>query len=293
MLDIRPSPIAGKWYEADPTLLARIVDGYLDDAQLPELDGEVLAVIAPHAGHQYSGAVAGYAFAALRGASTAGFDAPHLNPPLSARKKLVAVISPMHHPYSQPLITSAHDAYSTPLGDVPIDKDALNELDEALKSDLGFGLSPVSNDPEHSLEIELPFLQCALKSEWQLLPVMVRAQEPRVSEALGKALARVLANKNFALVASTDLSHFYNQKTALYYDRAMLDQIESFSPEGAFDLERAGKGFACGLGAFTAVLWASHALGADKVKVLRHATSGDVTGDYSSVVGYGAAVVLK
>lgn len=291
MLDVRPSLIAGTWYEADPAILARIVDGYLDEAQLPELDGEVLAVIAPHAGHQYSGAVAGYAFAALRRAERSAVLS--LSKGRSASPKLVAVIAPMHHPYSQPLITSAHDAYSTPLGDVPIDKDALNELDKALKSDLGFGLSPVSNDPEHSLEIELPFLQRALNSGWKLLPVMVRAQEPRVSEALGKALARVLANRNFALVASTDLSHFYNQKTALQYDRAMLDQIESFSPEGAFDLERAGRGFACGLGAFTAVLWASRALGADKVKVLRHATSGDVTGDYSSVVGYGAAVILK
>ena len=277
MPDVRPSPIAGKWYESDPTILARIVDGYLDEAKLPELDGEVIAVIAPHAGYQYSGAVAGYAFETLRGRSP----------------KLVAVIAPMHHPYSQPLITSAHDAYSTPLGDVLIDQDALNKLDEALQSHLGFGLSPVSNDPEHSLEIELPFLQRALKPGWKLLPVMVRAQEPRVSEALGKALAGVLANKNFVLVASTDLSHFYNQKTALNYDRAMLDQIETFSPEGAFDLERAGRGFACGLGAFTAVLWASRQLGAEKVKVLRHATSGDVTGDYSSVVGYGAAVIMK
>ena len=277
MLDVRPSPIAGKWYEADPTILARIVDGFLDDTQLPELDGEVLAVIAPHAGHQYSGAVAGYAFSALRGRSP----------------ELVAVIAPMHHPYSQPLITSAHDAYFTPLGNIPIDRDVLSELDTVLKSDLGFGLSPVSNDPEHSLEIELPFLQRALKPDWKLLPVMVRAQEPRVSEALGKALGSVLASKNFALVASTDLSHFYNQETALNYDRAMLHQIESYSPEGAFDLERAGKGFACGLGAFTAVLWAARQLGAFKVKVLRHATSGDVTGDYSSVVGYGAAVILK
>ncbi|MCI0552740.1 MAG: AmmeMemoRadiSam system protein B [Anaerolineae bacterium] len=277
MLDVRPSPIAGTWYEGDAKVLARVVDAYLDDAQLPELDGEVIAVIAPHAGHRYSGAVAGYAFASLQ----------------KQTPDLVAVIAPMHHPYSQPLITTAHEAYSTPLGNVPIDKKALHELDEALKPELGFGLSPVSNDPEHSLEIELPFLQRAFKSKWKLLPVMVRAQEARVSEGLGKALAKVLADKNFILVASTDLSHFYNQKTALTYDRAMLDQIESFSPEGAFDVERAGKGFACGLGAFTAVMWASRELGADKVKVLRHATSGDVTGDYSSVVGYGAAVILK
>jgi AmmeMemoRadiSam system protein B len=122
---------------------------------------------------------------------------------------------------------------------------------------------------------------------------MVRAREPRVSKKLGEALAHILRDKKFVLVASTDLSHFYNQQTALTYDRAMLHAIETFDPDQAFDLERAGKGFACGLGAFTAVLWAARALGADTVKVLRHATSGNVTGDYSSVVGYGAAVILK
>lgn len=276
-LDVRPSPIAGKWYEGDPKMLARLVDEYLEEAQLPELDGEVIAVIAPHAGHTYSGAVAGYAFAALRG----------------RKPDLVAVVAPMHHPYFEHLITTAHDAYSTPLGKIPVDKDVLNELDAALKSELGFALSPVLRDPEHSLEIELPFLQRALSSQWKLLPVMVRAREPRVSQGLGKALAQVLRDKSFVMVASTDLSHFYNQQTALTYDRAMLNEIESFNPEGAFDLERAGKGFACGLGAFTAVMWAARELGADKVKVLRHATSGNVTGDYSSVVGYGAAAILK
>ena len=258
-------------------MLARIVDEYLDDAQLPELDGDVIAVIAPHAGHTYSGAVAGYAFAALRG----------------REPDLVAVIAPMHHPYREPLITSAHDAYSTPLGDISVDKNALGKLGIVLKSEVGFGLSPIQRDPEHSLEIELPFLQRALSSKWKLLPVMVRAREPRVSEGLGKALAQVLRDKNFVMVASTDLSHFYNHQTALTYDRAMLNEIEAFNPDGAFDLERAGKGFACGLGALTAVMWASRELGADQVKVLRHATSANVTGDYSSVVGYGAAAILK
>ena len=277
MLDVRPSPIAGKWYEGNAKALARSIDDFLDNAKLPELSGDVVGVVAPHAGHIYSGAVAAYAFATLR----------------DRQPDIVAVISPMHHPYYEPLITTSHEAYRTPLGDVPVDKSALNELDVVLKSELGFGLSPVARDPEHSLEIELPFLQRALKSEWKLLPIMVRAQEPRVSERLGKALAQVLRNKNFAQVASTDLSHFYNQTTALKYDRFMLDQIEAFDPDAAFDAERAGKGFACGLAAFTAVLWASRELGGNKVKVLRHATSGDVTGDYSSVVGYGAAAILK
>ena len=164
-LNVRPSPIAGRWYEGNLKALSRSIDKFLDDAQLPELDGEVVGVIAPHAGHIYSGGVAGYAFAALR----------------SLSPSLVAVISPMHHPYNDPLITTAHDAYQTPLGNIPVDNDALNELDVVLKSELGFGLSPVPHDPEHSLEIELPFLQRALKSEWKLLPVMVRAQDPRVS----------------------------------------------------------------------------------------------------------------
>jgi MEMO1 family protein len=277
MIDIRPSPIAGRWYEENPTTLAETVDEYLDNAQLPVLDGDVMGVIAPHAGHQYSGEVAGYAFAALRG----------------LRPDLVVVAGPMHHPYNQPLLTTTHTAYSTPLGTIPVDKIALNELDVLAKAELGFGFTPIAKDPEHSLEIELPFLQRIFQHEWKLLPIMVRALEEQVSEGLGKSLATVLRDRNFVLVASTDLSHFFKQDTALGYDRAMLSEIESFNPAGAFDLDRARKGFACGLGAFTAVLWAARKLGADKVKILRHATSANVTGDYSSVVGYGAAAILK
>ena len=275
--DLRPSPIAGTWYEGKPKTLERVIDAYLDQAELPDLPGEVVAVIAPHAGHRYSGAVAGYAFAALR----------------NRVPDLLAVISPMHHPYAQPLITSSHEAYSTPLGPIPIDKSAINELDAALKTDLGISLSAVPRDPEHSLEIELPFLQRALASDFKLLPVMVRAQDPQISAGLGKALASVLSGKNYILVASTDLSHFYNQETANRLDNEMLHQIESFSPEGIFEAERTGKGFACGHAAVAAILWAARELGADSVKILNYATSGDVTGDYSGVVGYGAAAILK
>ncbi|PJH74467.1 MAG: AmmeMemoRadiSam system protein B [Anaerolineae bacterium CG_4_9_14_0_8_um_filter_58_9] len=276
-MDVRPSPIAGTWYEGRPKALAAEIDRYLEQAELPELPGEVIAVVAPHAGHRYSGAVAGYAFAAVRG------RAPDL----------VAVISPMHHPYFEPLLVTAHAAYATPLGEIPVDKQAVTELDAVLVKELGFGLSPVTRDPEHSLEIELPFLQRTLASQFKLLPVMVREQSPKVSEKLGKALAKVLKERNALLVASTDLSHFYIQDEANTYDAEMLRQIEAFSPEGIFKAERSGKGFACGFAAVAAVLWAARELGADTVKVLHHATSGDVTGDYSSVVGYGAAVVLK
>lgn len=275
-LDLRPSPIAGAWYEGNRDRLAHDVDNYLD-VPLPVLDGEVVAVIAPHAGHRYSGPVAGYSFAPLRGRS---FD-------------LVAVISPFHNLAYQPLLTTVHGAYTTPLGILPVDKAALNEVDLTLKGDLGFGLSPISRDNEHSLEIELPFLQRALTGGFQLLPIMVRAQDSEVAQGLGRALAQVLKGKNALLVASTDLSHFYDQKTANRLDESMLQCFASFQPDKIFEYEQSGKGFACGHAAVAAVLWAARELGADKVQVLHHATSGDVTGDYEQVVGYGAAVVLK
>ena len=122
---------------------------------------------------------------------------------------------------------------------------------------------------------------------------MVRQVDPHTSRELGTALAETLAGRNALLVASTDLSHFYSQSEANALDGEMLKQIESFAPDKLFDTEASGKGYACGLGATAAVLWAARALGADKVQVLNHATSGDVTGDFSSVVGYGAAVLLK
>jgi AmmeMemoRadiSam system protein B len=276
-LNLRPSPIAGRWYEGQPKALANSIDNYLDEAKIPEIKGEVMAVIAPHAGHIYSGGVAGHAFATLRGQSP----------------ELVAVVSPMHQYYPHPLITSSHDAYQTPLGSILIDRDAVEALNATLRSKLNFELTPVSHDPEHSLEIELPFLQRALASEFKLLPIMVRSQDRHVLEELGRSLAQVLKDKRFKLVASTDLSHFYDQQTAKKLDSEMLKQIEAFSPEGVLEAEQRGTGFACGHAAVATVLWACRSLGADTVKLLNYATSGDITGDTSSVVGYGAAAVLK
>jgi AmmeMemoRadiSam system protein B len=276
-LDIRPSPIAGQWYPGDKARLADSVDRYLQAAGQPVLDGEIVAIMVPHAGHLYSGPVAGYAFAALRG----------LLP------ELVAVVSPMHYPYFQALLTSSHTHYATPLGNIRIDQEALRTLDEHVKKELGYGLAHIKNDPEHSLEIELPFLQRALKGSFKLLPVMVREQSAQVARPLGTALARTLAGRQALLVASTDLSHFENQATANALDAEMLRCVEAFDPAGVIRAEEEGKGFACGRGALAAVMWAAKELGADHIQVLRHATSGDVTGDFDRVVGYGAAVMLR
>jgi AmmeMemoRadiSam system protein B len=249
------------------------MDEYLSRVHLPELNGDVVAVIAPHAGHVYSGMVAAHAFAALRGLSP----------------DLVAVLSPFHNLSPYPLITTKHQAYATPLGNIEVDEAALAELQSALD----IPITPIARDREHSLEIELPFLQRVLRNNFKLLPIMIRTQELESAEKLGRALGAVLRNKNALLVASTDLSHFYNQQTANTYDREMLKRFESFDPESIFDAEHTDRGYACGHAAVAVTLWASRELGANKVQILHYATSGDVTGDYSSVVGYGAGVVLK
>jgi MEMO1 family protein len=275
--DVRPSPIAGQWYPADPSSLAERVDSYIQSAQLPHIMGEVVAVMAPHAGHRYSGPVAGYAFATLQG----------LEP------ELVAVISPMHYPFSEPLLTSAHHAYATPLGEIPLDEQAINNLHILLEQELGFGISRIRNDPEHSLEIELPFLQRVLKKPFKLIPVMVRDQHPITAQHLGTALARILQDRQAIIVASSDLSHFYPQSMAEVLDSEFLRQVEAFDPQSVMRVEEEGKGFACGRAAVAAMLWAAKDLGADYVQLLNYATSGDITGDYSGVVGYGAAVVTR
>jgi len=274
-LDTRPSPIAGRWYPADPQELAESVDFYIDQARLPEIQGEVIGVIAPHAGHVYSGPVAGYAFAAVK----------------NLKPEVVAVVSPMHYPYTDAVITSAHTAYSTPLGEILIDQKSLEELEERLGRDQPAPIKRVSRDPEHALEIELPFLQRALPAPFTLLPLMVRELDPRQLENLGVNLARTLRKRHALLVASTDLSHFYPQTAAERLDREMLRRIEAFDPLAVLQAEEEGIGFACGRSAVAVILWAARELGANHVQILHYATSGDVTGDFHQVVGYGAAVI--
>lgn len=272
-LDLRPSPIAGTWYPKDPEVLANSIDAYLKEVQLLTLEGQVLGVIAPHAGHRYSGAVAAHAFATLRG----------LTP------DLVVVISPFHNFDPHPLLTTKHQAYATPLGNIEVDQHTLNEL----QSHLQIPITPIANDKEHSLEIELPFLQRVLKNDFKLLPIMVRAQEETVAKQLGEALAKTIQNRNAILVASTDLSHFYDQQTAQKLDQEMLNRFTTLNPTTIFEAEQTGKGFACGHAAVATAQWAAKELGANNVQILKYATSGDVTGDFQSVVGYGAAAIMR
>lgn len=274
---IRPSPIAGTWYTGDESLLRKEVRHFLDNAVLPPLPGDIVALISPHAGYRYSGSTAGYSYRCVEGKS---YD-------------LCVVVSPLHIYLPAHLLTSAHHAYSTPLGQIEIDQHELSELKHEFFKSSGETLTPIANDSEHSLEIQLPFLQVALASPFKLIPVMVRTNNPHLLKLLGESIARVVKGKNALLVASTDLSHFYSEAEARVLDKNMLNQVLAFSPEGVLETEAKGTGFACGAGAVAAVLWAASALGADKTTLLHHTTSAEETHDNTNVVGYGAVAITR
>jgi AmmeMemoRadiSam system protein B len=273
-MDLRPSPIAGRWYSGQATQLIASVDEDIHTANLALPGGPVVGVIAPHAGHLYSGGVAGHAFKAVHGTQ---FD-------------VVAVLCPSHFHDDGPLLTSGHAAYHTPLGDVPVARETLAQLRAALAP---IPLVAIRHDREHAIEIEVPFLQRALMGEFQLLPIMMRDQSAPVARALGQALAEALTGHSALIVGSSDLAHFLSQAETERLDAELLKHIAAFDPEGVLRAHESGRGFACGHGAIAATLWAARALGATRARVVKHATSGDVSGDYDSVVGYGAAVLWK
>ena len=143
--DTRPSPLAGHWYPAQPKKLAESVDSFIKTAQIPEIKGEILAIVSPHAGHQFSGPVAGYAFKSIA----------ELHP------DLVVILSPFHQFHPGSILTSGHQAYQTPLGEIPVDRESIEFVNRSLQEKAGVELSEVQNDTEHAVEIILPFLQRA------------------------------------------------------------------------------------------------------------------------------------
>jgi AmmeMemoRadiSam system protein B len=279
---IRPSPIAGSWYPDDKKKLSAEIKGYLENAIIPGISGQIIGLITPHAGYFYSGETAGYAYRCLEGMD---FD-------------VCIVVSPLHDYKPEPLLTSAHDYYSTPLGDIEITKGFLaKSSSDEINSQIPY-LHPIANDREHSLEIQLPFLQTALAKPFTLVPIMVRTNDPEILQSTARRLAEEISlyeskSKKVLLVASTDLSHFYSENVANRYDEYMLDKMAAFSPEGVLEAEASHQGFACGAGAVALVLWTAKLLGANKVTILYHSTSAKASGDISSVVGYGAAVITR
>ncbi len=275
--EVRPSPISGTWYSSDPTQLTQEIDRYLHQDPLTGLAGKIKGILVPHAGYRYSGSTAGRAFQQINGLD---FD-------------LVIVLSPFHAFHHGSILTSQHQKYETPLGNIEIDQDLVKNLENQLKIQLEIDLEYVANDQEHSLEIELPFLQQALTAPFSLLPLMTRLVDPQAAKQIAIVVFDLIKNRKCLVVISTDLSHFYPQQIAEKLDQTMLDSVASFSSESVFRTEQEGKGFACGLGAILIGIELTKLMGADKVEIIAHSTSAEQTADWSSVVGYGAAAILS
>lgn len=269
--------LAGRWYPAAPAALRGQVDEYLQAAGRTGQSCQVVGLIAPHAGHIYSGPVAGYAYAAVA----------------SHQYDTVAILSPFHAGHPAPTLTTVFRQYATPLGPVLVDTDNLTRLGEHLNE---AGLPPplpLDRESEHAIEIQLPFLQRALNGDFKLLPLMLASITYCDAQALGRSLARCLTGQKALLIASTDLSHFYPEAAANRMDRALLEAVTGGSVEAVIQSHRSGESQACGIMALVAVMTAVQDLGATDTVILQYATSGAVTGDHEQVVGYPAAAFLK
>ena len=276
--DVRPSPIAGRWYAGDPAVLARHVDEFIRAVKIKkdDLSGCVAGLVVPHAGYIYSGRTAAYAYKAVA-------EQP---------RKLVVILSPLHMYDPHDLITTAYSAYQTPLGDVPLAQTEMTDLDDRLKA-YGLHIEQVGREEEHSLEIQLPFLQRVWQTPFDLMPIMVRTYDHHKIGVFASALAEVLKSHDYLIVASSDLSHFQALNIAQQLDAETLRRISHQDVEMVLAGARDESAPACGAGGIAAMLDATRLLGADRVQILNYSTSADATGDTSSVVGYGAVAVLK
>jgi MEMO1 family protein len=269
---IRESVIAGSWYPGHPETLKKQVKNYLDEAQSPSLGGSLVGFIVPHAGYMYSGGVAAYAYKIL------------LEQPFDR----VLIVAPSHRAHFQGASVYRLGGYRTPLGTIPLDSELIDDL--FAQSSL-FDYSPRAEAEEHSLEIQLPFLQVVLP-EFRLTPILVGDQSFAICRKLAEPIVQACRGKRVLLIASTDLSHFHPYQEAKRLDQVVLDRVASFDPTGlSKDIEK-GTCEACGGGPVITVMLAARELGANKAAVLRYANSGDVTGDTRGVVGYMAAALF-
>jgi AmmeMemoRadiSam system protein B/AmmeMemoRadiSam system protein A len=274
---VREPAVAGQFYPADPAELAKLVDGLLAKAPDPQLP-EVVALVAPHAGYQYSAEVAAHAYAALKG----------------RKITRVVVISPSHidaFPYSA---VFDGEAYATPLGRIPVDRAFAAALANSSKSiqlsDRGH--RPSMGRAEHALEVQLPFLQ-RLLGQFRLVPIIMGDQSYEACRALGLALAASIRGADTVIVASSDLSHYHKYDEAVRLDRKTLRAIEEYDYLSLWRNLQQQVWEACGGGPIVAAMIAAEKLGARQARILKYANSGDVTGDKAQVVGYGAVAIYK
>jgi MEMO1 family protein len=273
MSTIREPSVSGTFYPANPDILRADIDGYLKKVSLDSPPGDVFGLIAPHAGYMYSGQTAAYAYKALSGVH---YDT-------------VIILAPSHQSFFFGAAVQDKGGYKTPLGVAPIDEELADRL--IAKGELVHG-DPRMHRGEHSIEVQVPFLQTVL-DDFKIVPLILgMSQDADSAERLGDLIYECLddRSKKYLIVGSTDLSHYYPYDLAKELDQSAIELIRKFDIKGLkVELAR-GKYEACGAGSIIAAMVVSQKLGATRSSVLDYKNSGDVTGDMSGVVGYVSCV---
>ena len=277
---VREAMVAGSFYPADPAELKSAVDQYLANTASHSISGQVMAIISPHAGYVYSAHVAAEGYALLRGKDI----------------KRVIVIAPTHVEAFRGVSVYDGDAYVTPLGRIPVDKEFASQLSQKnsllMLSSKGHETKRMGRG-EHALEVQLPFLQRTL-AQFNLVPIIMGDQEYETCRVLGLALADLIKDDKTLIVASSDLSHFHSYGEAKQLDSKVINSVLEWD---YFNLHRnlqSGICEACGGGPIITAMIACETMGANEAKLLKYANSGDIPeGDKSRVVGYTSIALIK
>ena len=265
---VREPAVAGYFYPRSPEALSREISGYTAQA------GEkisALACIVPHAGYMYSGHVAGAVYGRLQ------------------LPRRFIILCPNHTGFGRPLAIMTEGAWQTPLG--------LAQMDHALADSLRLSCPLLEEDDmahrgEHAIEVQLPFLQSAL-SDFTFVPIAIGTAKYEPLQALGEAMAGVLRDQSdkVMLISSSDMNHYEPDDVTRVKDRKAIDQILALDPRGLYDVVMQESISMCGFGPTVAALTAARLLGANSAEVIKYATSADISGDRSAVVGYAGVVI--
>ena len=262
---LRLPAVAGQFYPANPAELSSQVEKYTKE-ETAQTKIKVRACLVPHAGYIYSGGVAGAVFARI------------------VLPKKILLLGVRHYPRGEPLAILSEGVWRTPLGDVAIDSALANELKKscpALRED------SVAHSREHSLEVELPFLQ-VLSARFSFVPVAVGTLNFQDLRETGEGIARVLEKtaEEVLIVTSSDMNHYEDDETTRAKDAKAIECMLRLDAKGLYETCRDEKISMCGLGPAIAMLTAMNRSGVEKAALLRYATSGDVNGNREEVVGY-------
>jgi AmmeMemoRadiSam system protein B len=266
---LRPPAVAGRFYPSNPAELTALVHQYTK-REPGNAPAHVKACLVPHAGYVYSGHVAGAVFARV------------------ALPKKILILGVRHFPRGEPLAILSNGAWRTPLGDAEIDASLAETLRRAcrlLRED------SVAHSAEHSLEVQLPFLQ-VLAPGFTFVPVALGTVRFEELVNVGEAVAQVMAaqTEDVLLLTTSDLNHYEDDATTRVKDRKAIDQLLALDARGLYDTCRKEEISMCGLGPSVAMLTALCAIGAKKAELVKYATSGDVSGDHDAVVGYAGMI---